>query len=289
MFFFNEGYLECFKVMCASMLATRSFLDLPIIIYSDEGDKLRDDAFVSTVADTFRDIEPADYAYIDGVDTSRVPEKFRYKGIPKYTFLKWLIFQPSGYDELIFLDCDMICLRNLDNQSFFTREMNSADLLGCREFPQKMLEARKSDPKTYLAMFEKLMSEEQDRASGRLNSGVMRIGKRLLTGGFFDQLIDFASRTACVNEQSFLTSFFRETAAFRLEFHDSSCNVPDKKFDFLRVEDQIRHWSKVSILHFNGNKKPWADKKGVDSFGFLLWRKYNQQLDQIEASLQSQN
>lgn len=198
-FVLNRDFLLALKVLAYSMIQQRTMLDLPVILLTDD-QELLDDDFVKAFANQTHLIDDAQKAAFKDIPSGRIDKRTRLDWIPKYTFLKWLIFDDYGFDQLIWIDADVICLKPIDE----LLDKRDGWLFGSNAFRQSMymhedksrmpLDQRSDNIRSFS------FSDVPDFSS--FNSGVMVVNRPALNSSFRERLIETAKAKEFTNEQS---------------------------------------------------------------------------------------
>lgn len=262
-FVLDRAFLIGLKVLAHSMISHATLLDVPIIILSDDA-TLGDDPFVAELADRFAHISDEQLAGLQGIRGDEIHPIVKLDGpIPKYTFLKWLIFDDWGYDQLIWIDTDILCLGGLDHLTALREDGVYASCV----FSRDLIEAADKSPLPPEVAAEN-MRQLVAGAGTRFNSGVMVISGRFLNPLFRSLLVGMAQKDTFPNEQSVV----REA----LEKHGGR--------GWLSPLDNYHHsyWaatppdiqSQVRLLHYVGaSGKPWNFRRKHAKDAALLWWK----------------
>ena len=279
-FVFDSEFTKPFKVLLYSMAKVGTLLNLPIIILTQDP-AVAEDPVVKVAADEIRVLGQAEIEQFKVISGRRVPDRYKLDWIAKYTFLKWSIFDDFGFDQLLFIDADIICLSPVED--LLTSEL-AGDMLGGPRFMESLLQDDRGNRLTDNAIFRNLRRMTKgkfDSSHTRLNSGVMLLRKRLLTNEFRDELLRFAATRDYVNEQSYLTSFFSENKNYTLSLMPSSYNFGAGALADLPLMMELQIIKDIVFLHFPGPRKPWRMEPNLLSsrFTHLLWhRAYNEAL-----------
>lgn len=248
-FALDMGYLECFKVMLYSMAYSKTLLDAPIALYTDDP-LLLQDSLVKAIVDKPVLISESRKGVIYNLAKNNVkrPERGQWN---KGTFLKWCVFEEQETDQLLFLDVDMICLKPLEP---LLQIDPSTRILTCPQFQNNLKDAE-SD---VFHNLKKMLEGEFDSVhTRRVNSGVMAVRKELLDSEFFHEITQYARSSISLHEQGHMSDFFREhpgmlrmvPARYNFQEHYLNAVNSDQQDDLLRD---------ISVLHYAGRSKPWA-------------------------------
>jgi lipopolysaccharide biosynthesis glycosyltransferase len=274
-FAFDSGYVDAFKVMIYSMYKARTLLNCPVFVITDDAG-VGSDEFVKVVADRVIVIDDETRGVLYNLAEHNVGRPARAKW-NKGTCLKWACFADYGVDQLLFLDVDMLCLTPVEGLLELERD---ADLVGCPQFQRTMVIRDKQymSPEEVRPLIEAMVSDENTKYANRLNSGVMVIRKPLLRQDFFNTLIAFCSQRTEVNEQSHLTSFFRDPenrSRYRMKLVSSIYNFHESYLGLIDRVDAFEILKKIRILHYPGSPKPWDAEIGAKSrLTLSLWWQY---------------
>lgn len=223
----TDSYLDGVLTLHESLKATHS--KYPFIVMIPEG--LADN--------TTRSLEKSNIRYIKVKNDIKVDDKMNTESVIHWsnTFFKLKIVTLTEFDKIVYLDCDMIVLQNIDE--LFDLPAMTAVAAG-RNFPG---------------------NEDWDR----LNSGLMVI---LPEKGLSDQLISNIDKT--IEERTKLGYGVGDQDVFNTYYADWRTN------ETLHLSEQynmfyeyIDHYLKqgtmkykdIKVVHFIGSLKPWNYEK----------------------------
>lgn len=272
-FVFDREYLESFKVLLFSLARTGSLTHLPIFVFTQDN-FVADDPIIKCAADTIRFITDDDIKKFSAISARKIPAQYKLDWIPKYTFLKWLIFDDYDLDQLLFIDADIVCMNNADD----ILELDSnAGLIGCPRFMESLFtgeDGRRLTERAIYSNLRNMVRGEFDERHVRLNSGVLLLRSNVLSSKFRTDLLAFAARKEHVNEQSYITSFFKLNNEYQMKLVSSRYNYGAGSLEHLPVFLQIKILKEIVFLHFPGSRKPWRAELTADArFTHLVWKK----------------
>ena len=259
-FALDAAYLIPFKVFLYSMALVGAFADCPIHVYSDDPE-LFNDPVVAKAADRAVLLPDPLQRKLQRLARTQVkrPERADWN---RGTFLKWAVFEQADVDQVLFLDVDMLCLRD---PAGLISLPEGVDIAACPQFQPKMLagtEGPVSRDEAY-ARLTLFCDGKSPQFSQRLNSGVMLIGKRLLSENARRQMIKDAKTRVLINEQSHLTAFFNENK-YKLEMNSPILNFQESYLRAVSAADARALLRRIAILHYAGEAKPWKADPAVD-------------------------
>lgn len=276
-FVLDGSFLVGLKVLAHSMIQHRTLLDLPVIVLSNDS-TLADDPFVKEFADRFVHVTPSAVSRFDGISHELVRQSLRLDWIPKYTFLKWLIFDDWGVDQLIWIDADVLCTGNVDHLT----ELRHRELYAAEVFQPTMHTTQEGEVLPAEQCDENILRHANGDAplGASLNSGVMVINKPLLDRQFQAELIRAAKEEPFENEQQVVRAVLERRGARGWlspfdNFHHSYV---------MRLSDAARDLvlPRIRLLHFIGPKgKPWQRRPQVHATKELWWAAHD---DAIRSS-----
>ncbi|WP_282026653.1 glycosyltransferase [Limimaricola cinnabarinus] len=255
-FAIDSGYVDILKVCLHSLILSGNFIDCPVVIYSLD-QKIFEDRVLSIVADRTILLEGPRRDTLHQLAETSVQHRNRLSW-NHGTFLKWAIFEKQETSRAIFLDADMIFLRNFD-QNIMNEA--TAPFSCCPQFRQSMVKNEHGAIRSESDRSEEIKSALAGSYSGKLttnvNSGVMVLGPELLDKSFFDEMVTHASEKKEVNEQLHFTSYFKK--------HPNLMKMMPAKYNFqenylirLNWENQHDFLKKIHVLHYAGRPKPWS-------------------------------
>jgi lipopolysaccharide biosynthesis glycosyltransferase len=278
-FVLDSGYLPGLKTLCYSLCVHKSLLHMPVLVISNDPAVVNDD-FINLIADQTRLISEQEISEFQGISAKRVEKRLRLKWIPKYTYLKWFMFDEYGYDRLLFIDTDIVCLKAIDD----LLEMTEADLIGGPVFG-KSLRHGKEGKLSQQAMDRKIwkFSFQKEPKGTRLNTGVLGVSRKLLDPAFRNELIAYAERHEFSVEQVALRSYVSETEKASLKLISPTYNFNHFYLDRLSAHFQTRALGKIKLLHFAGAlENPWtlSSPRTLPEF---IWHAYERDRKRSEA------
>ncbi|SFG88678.1 Lipopolysaccharide biosynthesis protein, LPS:glycosyltransferase [Palleronia marisminoris] len=273
-FVLDRSFLHPFKVLIYSLARTGSFLDLPILVFTQDK-VVHDDPIVTALADRRIHVTDEQIRQFSVVSRERIRRKDRRSWIAKYTFLKWLIFDDHDVDEMLFIDADILCLQNADG---IFDEPRGRDLGVC---PRMRPSLYRTDEDTrrpaaeVTALMAGMVRGEFPKDHVSMNSGVMILANRCLDAGFRERLLELASQKSLPNEQAYLTELFASDENYDARFLPSKYNFTSTSLSKMPAPDQVSLLAQVAFLHFTGGKKPWTWPLTSQSpLGHMLWRRF---------------
>jgi lipopolysaccharide biosynthesis glycosyltransferase len=270
-FVLNRSFLRGLKTLVYSLIAHRTLLDLPIVIISEDA-SLGDDPLVIEIADRLVLASDADIAQFRNISGEVVAPALKLDWIPKYTYLKWLIFDDYGFDQHVFLDADIVCLRPIDELTDF----RNADIYGGPVFDRRLIRGvdRKLHPLA-VRMEYVLPFVRQARPPGsRLNTGVLVLNRKTLTSEFREKLIRTAEAGQYTVEQAAVRHYVRNHSDATLELFSPLYNFNFNFMVDLPIATQVELLRDIKLLHFPSSKgKPW-ERPRSRKFSEQVWWAY---------------
>lgn len=248
-FALDSGYLDCFKVMLASMATNGVFCNSPIAVYSDD-EQLFNDPIVKLVTDkpVLLSGKRKEILYSLAQHNVKRPERADWN---RGTFLKWCVFEPQETTRLLFLDVDMLTLQSMNP---LLRLYPDTPLVTCPQFQQSLRTGNVEQN-----LYQMLDGDFDSKHKRRINSGVMLINRELLSNDFFDAVTSFASQRVSIHEQGHLSEYFYSKPEM-LAMAPSGYNYQESYLRLLKGEPYQDVLSKVAVLHYAGKAKPWKEE-----------------------------
>jgi lipopolysaccharide biosynthesis glycosyltransferase len=273
-FVLDSSFVVGLKTLAFSMIKQDTLVDLPVIVLSNDA-AVTDDPFVHALADHVVRISPHDVSRFDGISAELVREQLRLDWIPKYTFLKWLIFDDWGVDQLIWIDADVLCTGKVDHLT----ELRDQELYAAEVFQKSMHST--DDGEGDLLPIEQRESNILRHANVEvppgptLNSGVMVINRPLLDRAFQHELIATATAQPFENEQQVVrTVLERRGTRGWLSPLDNFHHNYVKQISAPAQEDLL---ARVRLLHYVGRiNKPWLRGRRHLATSRLWWAAHDE-------------
>lgn len=269
-FVINSEFIDGLKVLIYSMAVHETLMDLPIFIISEDKEVFSD-PFIMEVADKTYLASQEDIMSFSNISNKKVEGKLKLDWIPKYTYMKWLMFDDWGYDSLIFIDADIVCLSNCDE---LLQKVN-ADLYGCPVFGRELV--IKVDDKIDVEDTDLSISKfayQNDPPGSRLNTGVLVVNKKLLNSEFRRDLITFTENGEYSVEQAALRTYIGGTPGLSMKLMSPMYNYKHDFVSRLSAAFQPRILTDIKFLHFAGSAgKPW-EKAVPETLSDWIWRSY---------------
>ncbi len=277
------NYVPFFKTMCYSMLQAETMLDCPLAIVTDDP-AVRDDPFCQRVADRIE--------MLDETVTGALSElQGMLKGRSNFkrdetrdeaewaggTFLKWAAFRDWGTKTALFLDADMVVLGDL---SGLCAQAADDGCLFAPQFPARIYrkadETRQAEPDIRANLWRMLehgaLATETRRFS--INSGVMLIGRDLLSDGFLPEAVAVARDLGQTfrHEQAMLNAVLDAHPRWRKVPIGGRWNFHEEFLNSMPIGEQIDLLAQIVVLHYAGPIKPWGRPIGPDRrLGQMIW------------------
>jgi hypothetical protein len=273
-FLLDRSYLKGLFVLMASLRRTAALAALPVVVLSDDQTVI-DEPEVRGLA-AHRMLIGADFlARYKELPRDAIPEHMRREHVPKYTWLKFAVFQDFGYRHNIYLDTDMAALGPLDG--FFQRlEGQDFEYAAAPNIPRQIWE-QVEDGAIFLQRlkaFEATLAPWSISRFGQrpvsFNSGVSLIGRSLMNAAMIDRLFVHASRVGTQYEQRLTYFVLRELDARFCEL-PLWANVTRPIHD-LALRFGFDDVARQTLLHHYIFRKPWnVPRKAVRLPSDHLW------------------
>ncbi|QOC23801.1 hypothetical protein IC757_06660 [Wenzhouxiangella sp. AB-CW3] len=278
-FVLDSAYLPGLRTLCYSLCVHKTLLDLPVVVISNDP-AVVEDAFVNLIADRVRLISNEEIAEFRGISAKKVEKRLRLRWIPKYTYLKWFMFDEYGYDRHLFIDADIVCMKPIDE----LLDISEADLAGGPVFG-KGLRQDKDGPLPPRQVDQKIWRFGFKKSPGgtRLNTGVLSVSKKLLTPTFRNELIAYAEQHQFSVEQVAVRSYVTETQQATLELISPVYNFNHFYVDRMSAPFQVKALGRIKLLHFAGAiDNPWT-LSAPRTLPEFVWHEYEKNRIRDEA------
>ena len=271
-FVFDASFLRAFKVLAYTLVATRSCLDLPVFVFTQDR-KVYDDPVVAAVADRRIFITEKDISQFENISREKVRREKQLSWIPKYTFLKWLVFDDHDVDDLLFIDADIVTLSPCDE--IFDDAAGTDMAIAPRFLPSLYsADGARLPPEEVADRYRALLSADFPADHININSGVMVLSGRCLSASFRQQLLKTTEAHALVNEQSYITAMLQNETDLSWRMISSKYNFNAGMLDRVRLHEQIKLLSEIVFLHYPGKIKPWSRPvRNASSLAHMVWRR----------------
>lgn len=273
-FAFDSGYLEAFKVMVASLVASGSFVDMPVAVYTDD-ETVAADPVVRACADRVVLAEGPRKETIERLAKNSVQRGKSRSDWNRGTFLKWMIFEEHASEAVLFLDVDMVCLDNLHD----ILGMHPDRTFVCvNQFKPELRRSTDGEKLPAEQQFQNLLASLEGTVprtmATRVNSGVMLVRKPALSQSFFEEITAYAGARRTVNEQSHFSNYFQEHPG-RIGFLGTAWNFQEIELSDLDWSQQFEILQRIRILHYASKPKPWLRSLNRDNRASVLqWHRY---------------
>ena len=216
-------------------------------------------------------VTPETAKTLDNISARILPRKGKAEW-SRATLLKWEVFREWEYEEILFLDADMLCLGEI--MPLFDIFPDS-DIVTVPQFRKELQISETGDKVSSSELCSRLLAMNNGDFApngwNSVNSGVMILRKSALTSAFRRELNDYSMNNRYVNEQRFLNEFFK-TGERSVRFVPSIWNFQCEFIWRMTLSEQLQVLSGVRILHFAGRMKPWRRSVAPeDHLGACLW------------------
>ena len=144
----------------------------------------------------------------------------------KRTYYTIDVFSYTQYDRIVFMDMDMIVIRDIEN--LFSV---SYDIAGCHTYSYRM-----------------------DELTGGINAGVFVLNQGVLNEMIYRALLKKIRKGSNMPEQKAMNRYFRD----RLQYLDKTFNVEKRMLHTLKYKTIM---DKAKVIHYVA-KKPWESLEG---------------------------
>ena len=259
----SNDHIEYLRIFCLSILEFTPNFDRDYLIYYRKGNLNQNDInYLQKIYSKFifKEITIENNNLIFNKKYNNVPTTGYKKGdIPRHKLLKKFslskieMFKESEYDQIIYFDIDMVCIKDLS--PLLSKRFNEG-LMACEDELPKLYNL--VDSKTY----------ERDH---KVQGGLLILGKDIINRKTYDELKELLiNKKFKRNDQSIFGQYFgKQNKLKRLDIK-FNCGRKLIRDNFIKIED-------VFIIHYAGAKKPFdilKNKKNYDCFTFKYWHKF---------------
>ena len=258
-FLLNADFLPGLRVFAYSAKAAFKAADEDVLVITDD-ENVRQDEFVRYLADRIIFIGDEDKGAFSGVKYDKVHKSIKRDDIAAYWFLKFTMFRNFGYDYHIFVDTDLVCLR--DDFRFSDIPARYDFIAGPTVGPVALQISSWKDRPTDDAKLDDVerrirrIAKSNYKLSRSINSGVVRISRGLLGDGIVNGLIALASSKSFRMEQEVVQEYVQGCGA-SFKSLPIWFNFPVLPAVVLGEQRFSRIAPMVRILHYNRRPKPW--------------------------------
>ncbi len=249
-FFVDEAYLPGLKVLLFSMKKVNTLQGIPIVCYSDEESTL-DHPFIRGIATERIFMSPGDIRPYEEIlpEATATPKSYR-------TFLKLRLFQGFGYDSQLFLDTDLLCLSNADD---LLKWDEKHDVVAVPVIPSTKLRENKNNlypPGSALEFRKTHFDVKRKKIKGPINTGVMAMFNKAVTGEVFDDLMQLARKEPFRHDQDCFNHYVKTVGNVRLKRLPAWFNVTKPAYQVFGEEQFKRDRPQIRFHHYTF-RKPW--------------------------------
>ena len=253
-FLVDSRLIDKFTCFHYTLEETQSFKNIDKIVITIDK-KVKESDVISKLVDNVIYYDLDNYENLKKMKGNHIYTHFQRSFINNITYLKLLSFKDLGYKQHLFLDCDMLCLKNLDN--IFDYGVG-VDLAAAPTIPNSFYENNSIEDSAY---FNEVRDSFLDYASrseynSSINSGVMLIGNRLLGEQIFESLAKLGQVSSFKSDQELIYRFLQLHDKTTFKYLPLWFNITRPTYDYFGKEVFLKDKSNISILHFSG-KKPW--------------------------------
>jgi lipopolysaccharide biosynthesis glycosyltransferase len=269
-FAFDSSYLVQFKVILASLAFSSNFVDAPIVIYTDDP-IVASDPIVKIACDKVSLLSGEKRALLYRLAKDHVKREER-SSWNRGTFLKWAVFEKHETPRVVFFDVDMIFLKKIDFQivNCSTAPFNAVPQFQNMLYKNTTSNAFLPSEEVFDNLNNAIMGKFKGRMLHRINSGLMYLQGDMLSNSFFETITMYAETLGrTINEQSIFSEYFKQHRS-KVAFIPAAFNFQESYIHRASQEDRAKILSKIGILHFAGQNKPWNILPLIDKDGATL-------------------
>lgn len=253
----DAKFLPGLCTLIASLMNTDSIKGSQIVVLTTDP-SITSSLIIKAVNAKVVTIDDSDIASFSRISTANVKRGERHHLVAKYTLLKFLMFKRLAPGAQLFMDCDMICLSNIDSV-----------LHGLRDY--EFLATHTAFMSADICQMESELCDDSLPLKSPINSGFMVIGSKVLDDekrNVIGKLIRSAERSKFKKEQAITGDYFLRTknsgaVSIAYNFHRKLANnVGESGFN--------RLIPRIKVLHYTG-KKPW--NKDENDYFDIPWIK----------------
>jgi lipopolysaccharide biosynthesis glycosyltransferase len=269
-FVLDRKYVRPLKVLLYSLEQHSSLLGCPIEIITDDP-RVAADPFVSNIATSVQVMAEDELARFRTIKGDRIREKFRTSFAPKYTFLKFSVFLERGYDRHIFIDADMLCLRQLDEE-LITQDYDFKAMIEVAPEKYPIRDESRSNFDYYktLESVKSIMNAREVDLTKVINSGFMVLQGKAISDQVFKSAIDIASTEMFRQEQPATTEVVKRIEGVRFLEMPIWYNARRRVIECLGVDFFEEYKKDICLLHYTPGK-PWSLGSRPADFLDDLW------------------
>ena len=239
----NRKFLVGLFSVLASIMKFGTLRGASIAIMTDDP-AVAHSSYIRRIARFVRTFQDRDLTSFQNISNKHVKKGERGVNIPKYTLWKFHFFDEIGLGDQVFIDCDMIVTRSLDDVIF---ERQDKSLLVVQEIPHDLKMAQNVDIS---------LRGEQVPEAVTINSGFMIARNRFLRSNrnMVDELVKIAERSDFSKEQKVVTEYILSGKDY--EYLSCEWNFLKTYAGRMNVGDYDRIKSRIRVYHYVG-LKPW--------------------------------
>ena len=259
----SKDHIEYLRTFCNSLLKYTPNFNRDYIVYFREGNLDQND--FDYLLETYKNFifkkinyhkysialkDENDSNQTTGYKKGKLP---RHKLLRKFSLTKIEMFKEVEYDQIIYFDIDMVCIKN--TTSLFNKRYDEG-LMACEDELPKIY--NKVDNETY----------EKDH---KVQGGLLIAGKKIINLETYNNLIQLLSKTNNFkrNDQSMFGEYFGNLNKLKKLDIKYNCGRKLIRDNFKKIDD-------VVIIHYPGSNKPYDVGKKKNNYDCSTYKYWHQ-------------
>lgn len=248
----NKRFLPGWAALLCSLKSHELTCEVPIVVLSDDPEVIEHPLIGSHAYHRVL-IDAEELKRYYRVSKQEVRENKYRSDFGNYTFLKFQMFQDFGFDRNLFLDSDLIVLRNPID--LFTH--SECDIFGMPPFVPAFEGIDRSDHEQVETVVRGLLRYPSEYAGNRFNTGVLSFGRKLMDRECRSELLNMAIERSFLGDQATIQEYLRKHCDIAAVTGHPRNNFVAGYLRNVSTEVKDEVLKEVNILHFADSTKPW--------------------------------